>query len=192
MRKNNLNKSNDGNDKVVAGKHAKPSIQSKKANSGRRTRSDGSAVRRIWERNSAWTKVLDQNPELNAMLERGIQLRLDGRFHEAIKVLKATVQRFPDQVPALWYLGSVYLHDLDQAANALPFFRKGARLSPRSRRASVGLFHALWNVGRQREALRELTRFQSVGHCGDYVKILAEVRKKAPELLSKSVKPKAS
>jgi tetratricopeptide (TPR) repeat protein len=192
MRKNNLNKSKNSNEKGAAGKHRRRLIPSKKADSGKRTSSDESAIQPISGRNSTWTEILTENPELDAMLERGIQLRRQGRFQAAVRVLKAAVQHFPDHAPVLWYLGGIYLHDLNQAQKAIPFFRKAARLCPQSRRASLGLFHALWDLGRQREAMRELRRFQSVARCDDYVKILAEVRKNAPELFNKPVKPKGS
>ncbi|HEY1861540.1 MAG TPA: tetratricopeptide repeat protein [Gemmataceae bacterium] len=126
------------------------------------------------------------------MLESAIQLRRRGRFPEAVKLLKASLQRIPDQAAVCWYLGSIYLHDLNQAEQALPLYRRATRSAPKSQRASLGLFHALWALDRRREAMKELGRFQAIAHCDDYATILAEVQKKAPELLGKTVKPKAS
>jgi tetratricopeptide (TPR) repeat protein len=134
----------------------------------------------------------DGTPDLDALFDQGIQLRLSGQVHEATRVLKAAVRRFPNQAGVLWYLGGIYLHDLKQAAKALPYYTKASQLAPQSERASLGVFHSLWQLGRHREAMKELARFQSVAHCRDYVKILADVREEAPELLPQSLKTKAS
>jgi tetratricopeptide (TPR) repeat protein len=133
-----------------------------------------------------------ENIKLKATLQQGIDLRQHQCFQEAVKVLESVVQRFPGEASVFWLLGSIYLHDLDQPQKALPMFRKAVRLCPRSPRASLGLFHSLWDLEREREALRELNRFQSIAHCDDYDEILAEIREKAPKLLTKPPRSKAS
>lgn len=192
MRKSNLNKSKNGSAKGAGRRRGKRLTPSTRADNGRGTRSDASASQPISGKNSKRAKVLDGSPGTDALFEHGVQLRLCGRFQDATRFLKAALRRFPDQAPVLWYLGGIFLHDLHQPQAAVPFYRKAARLSPRSQRASLGLFHSLWHLGRHREALKELNRFQSIAPCDDYVEILAEIRKKSPELLTKSPRTKAS
>jgi tetratricopeptide (TPR) repeat protein len=133
-----------------------------------------------------------KNAEPDALLDHSLNFRVHGGFQQAVKLLNSAARRFPTEAAVFWLLGSIYLHDLDQPQKALPMFRKAVRLSPRSQRASLGLFHSLWDLEREREALRELNRFQSIAHCNDYDEILAEIREKAPELLTKPPKSKAS
>jgi tetratricopeptide (TPR) repeat protein len=192
MRKHNLNKSKGGSARDAAGRQRKRSTRLKKADSARGTSSNESAVLPISGRNSKKINLGGGLPELNELFEQGIQLRLSGRFQEAVQVLEAAVRRFPGHAPAFWYLGGIYLHDLNEATKALSHYKKAVGLSPRSERASLGVFHSLWKLGRRREAMKELGRFLEVAHSPDYVQILAEVRNKHPELLTKTLRTKAS
>jgi hypothetical protein len=65
----------------------------------------------------------------------------------------------------------------------LPLFRKLVRLSPCSETASLGLFHSLWSLGREDEALEEIKRFQVLTNFGraDYRTIIAEINEKTAE-----------
>jgi len=55
--------------------------------------------------------------------------------------------------------------------------------------ASLGLFHSLWNTRQYVKALRELHRFESLGHSKDYAEIWEEVQEKEPRLARRSLKP---
>ncbi len=176
MRKNNLNKLKNGSAESAA----------------EGTSSDRSAALATSGKNSIKDPLRVKNPELDALLEDSLNLRVHGALQKAVKLLNSALRRFPTEPAVFWLLGSIYMHDLDQPEKALPLFRKAIRLLPRSTRASVGLFHSLWDLEREREALRELNRFQSIAHCDDYDEILAEIREKAPELLTKPPKSKAS
>jgi tetratricopeptide (TPR) repeat protein len=192
MRKNNLNKSRNGNGRDAAGKQKRRLIPSKKVGSVKKTSLAKSADQTSLPKNSTWTETLARNAQLGAEINHAIRLKLKGQFEAAIKLLNGILRRFPGFAPACWYLAGILQNDLKQTRLALPYFRKAMRLAPKSERASLGLFHALWDLGRCREAMKELQRFQSVGHCKDYEEILAEVREKAPDLLGATFKPNMS
>jgi hypothetical protein len=70
--------------------------------------------------------------------------------------------------------------DLGMLDRAILLCRRAAELAPRSERASLGLFHALWDSERFDEALEEIKRFQLLTNwsCQDYLDIMAEIKEK--------------
>ena len=86
---------------------------------------------------------------------------------------------YPDRAPILWYLAGMY-KDLGKLDRAIPLYRRATQLSPKLERASLGLFHALWESDQLDEALEEMKRFQLLTNwsCRDYVEILAEINEK--------------
>jgi len=71
-------------------------------------------------------------------------------------------------------LGHIYwrMKDLEMAISS---FRKATELAPRSERASVGLFHCLWEEGKQDEAIDEAKRFMTLSDSQDFREILEEI-----------------
>jgi tetratricopeptide (TPR) repeat protein len=155
----------------------------RKARSETTTLEGPSGGRKTLNRNSTWTNVLRDHPELKRDFQRAIDQVTARSFAKAIEILVDLIGRFPDQAPVYWYLGGIYFHDLDSPKKAVPLFRTASKLSPRWEKASLGLFHSLWSLGREKAALKELLRFQALSNCPDYEEILAEVQEKAPELL---------
>ena len=64
---------------------------------------------------------------------------------------------------------------LDEAICA---FRRAVELALKLEAASLGLFHCLWELGRQEEAAEEIRRFMSVSDSEDYRKIIQEINEK--------------
>ncbi len=188
MRKNNMGKLKSASARAAPENRSNKSIPSKKANSGKRISTNGSDTPRKPVKNTPWAKTLQEHPELDQLFDKGIQKKRQGSFRQAAKILEKVLKRYPDQAPVLWYLGGIYLFDLDLPKKALALFQKARRLAPHSERASLGLFHSLWTLGRERAAMKELLRFQQLANCSDYDEILAEVQEKAPELLASTRK----
>lgn len=66
-----------------------------------------------------------------------------------------------------WKLG-----ELDEAVVS---FRRAVELRPALEAASLGLFHSLWESGRQEEAVEEIKRFQSISDSEDYRRIVRQI-----------------
>jgi tetratricopeptide (TPR) repeat protein len=98
-----------------------------------------------------------------------------GDVREAATLMEVLAEQYPDDWRIQYYTGTVYLFDLERPAEAIPLCRKAVQLRPRSERASLALFHALWGAGQQVEALDEVKRFQGVSHSADYDAIVAEL-----------------
>lgn len=99
---------------------------------------------------------------------------------EAARILEAIVKKYPKEAPLWWYLGGIYVYDLKKPRKAIPAFRQAVQLTPKSERASLGLFHSLWDANRISEALAEIKRFQTLTHwtCQDYLEIIDELTEK--------------
>jgi tetratricopeptide (TPR) repeat protein len=112
-------------------------------------------------------------------LNQAIQWSTQGKLEEAVNILEKTIHEYPGQAPPYWYLGGLYW-DLGKTDAAISNFKKAVELAPTVERASLGLFHALWDTDRIDEALEEMKRFQVLTDwsCQDYVKILAEINEK--------------
>jgi hypothetical protein len=61
---------------------------------------------------------------------------------------------------------------------AVTVFESAVKLSPSFEAVSLGLFHSLWKLGKQVEALEEAKRFQSISYSKDYKKIINEINEK--------------
>jgi tetratricopeptide (TPR) repeat protein len=194
MRKNNTNKLKPAKGDPAKEKHEGGSITSRKASNGKptRTRESGTPKTRTW--NSKWTRDLQENPEMERLFEQAILLQRAGRFQEAITVMEKTVEEYPRFWRLWWYLGGIFLHDLRKPLKAIPVYRQATRISPESERASIGLFHALWDSDRIDEALAEIKRYQLLTNwkCKDYLEIVAELHDKWLPKKPRKKKPKTS
>lgn len=97
----------------------------------------------------------------------------------AVEALRLVAIEFPNEPSVHGYLGIVLLK-LGNAELAARHFEVAAHLSPRNENNSLGLFHSLLKLGRKREAVAELKRFQSVSHSDDYDAIAMEMGIRLP------------
>ena len=105
---------------------------------------------------------------------KALQLRDAGDLRGAVKLLRELSQTVYDSAALFAVLGGVYweLKELDEAIKC---FVKATELAPRSETASLGLFHSLWQQGRESEALDECKRFMALSDSEDYRSIIAEI-----------------
>jgi tetratricopeptide (TPR) repeat protein len=158
------------------------STASKKASSGSGTAFGSASKRRRthgWNSDAAKEAELHSDPQLNQMLEEAIRLKNERDFSGAVKILRMAVRLYPKCSPAHGLLGGIYFSFLNRPAAALPHCKKAAKLAPKSEMASLALFHSLWELDRQVEALEEMKRFQTISHSRDYDEILAEIKTKS-------------
>jgi predicted Zn-dependent protease len=129
------------------------------------------------------------NPAIRKALQRAIDLHRSGRTPEAIDRLTQLIRRFPKSAAALGYLASVYF-DQGDMKQATQHFRRALNVNPKSERASLGLFHALWEMGSLPEAVAEMQRFLSTCESPEYDKLLHDLAAEGmlvPRPLAKAV-----
>ena len=108
------------------------------------------------------------------LFQRAINSRDTGNLSESCEIFVELVRRHPKNAALHWCLGHMYwkLGDLTSAVNT---FREATLLAPRSERASLGLFHCLWEQRKKTQALKEARRFMSICPSKDYADIISEL-----------------
>jgi tetratricopeptide (TPR) repeat protein len=109
-------------------------------------------------------------PEFN----RALKLRDQGDWLGAAEVFEQLNKENPNQSVILKMWASVYFH-LEDWHKALPLYERAASLSPKSELSSLGLFHSLWNLGKQEEAFAEIRRFLSISDSKEYRQLIKEM-----------------
>jgi lipoprotein NlpI len=86
---------------------------------------------------------------------------------------------FPRAAKLWGYLGFLY-GEAGEHAQAVRAFRKTTTLSPHSEKASLGLFHSLWNVGKIDAAFDEMRRFVKSNDSPHYRQLIRDMLAEAP------------
>jgi len=113
-----------------------------------------------------------------------VELRDLGQLVVAENILQKIVSKYPNYWPPYFYLGDIY-DDLEHYQKAVDMFQKVVTIKPNYPLASIMLFHVLWDSGKEKEALKEISRFLSVADWNneetkeiimeDYLEILQEL-----------------
>jgi tetratricopeptide (TPR) repeat protein len=127
-------------------------------------------------KNSSWKN----DPELNQILQQGIDCKNEGDYHGAIGAFEEAIRKSPRCSLAYWLLGGVHYTFLNDPRAAIPYFQKGVQLSPKTEIASLALFHALWDTDQTFDALEEIKRYQLLTNWSskDYLEIMQEIKEK--------------
>ena len=116
----------------------------------------------------------EQRAQIEPEFNRALDLR-ETNPEEAIRILRGLDKRFPNQPTVTGMLGGIY-HRLEDWANALPLYQQTVASSPRSERASLGLFHSLWHHERFDDAFDEARRFIKLNGMTDgYTLLMSEL-----------------
>ncbi len=106
-----------------------------------------------------------------------IGLRDNKKFAEALFVIEPLIEKYPGNLKLV--MMAAYLHwELGGLDKASCIFRSATKLAPKSEEASLGLFHCLWELGKQVEALDEVKRFMAVSYSQEYMDIVREINSK--------------
>lgn len=121
------------------------------------------------------------NAEVKAKIEpdfnRALLLRDSGDLLGAALIFERLDKEYPNQSAILGMWASIYFH-LENWEMALPLYQRTTNLSPKSELASLGLFHSLWNLGKQDEAFSETKRFLSISDSEEYRQLIKEMGEK--------------
>jgi tetratricopeptide (TPR) repeat protein len=122
----------------------------------------------------AWMSPNGWSPEDDNSFSAVVKLKESGDLIGAKTLLLNLVSKHHEEGWLYWYLGHIYwrLGDLELAVNT---FKRATAMAPQSERASLGLFHCLWQQGKTEEAMDEVARFMAIADSEDYREILAEI-----------------
>ena len=110
------------------------------------------------------------------VMAHAIDLRNKKRPAAAIASLLPHARILKNVAPAAGLLATLYW-DLSDYQNSAKWFARAARLAPRSEKASLGLFHSLWDLGKYDDAFDEMRRFFIMGGSREYTRLLREMSK---------------
>jgi len=99
-------------------------------------------------------------------LRRAVELRDSGQLMKAEQILQNIASKYPDYWLPYLFLGDIY-DDLERYQEAADMFQKAVTIKPNYAIASRTLFHAQWDLGKEKEALEEIRRFLSVADWND-------------------------
>jgi predicted Zn-dependent protease len=124
-------------------------------------------------------KKLQNNlrPVYELRFKRANLLRKKGDTNGAIKILSGLAVDFPDKPAAYLIIGDIFW-DRGELAKAAAAFRVATNVFPKSKIASLGLFHTLRGQSKTDDAFEEMKRFQSISFCQDYQDIMEEILQK--------------
>lgn len=95
---------------------------------------------------------------LNTGLQKAIDMYHEDRLHDAISFLSGLGKKIPSSAKLWGYLGFLN-READRLSEARRCFMRTVELSPKSERASLGLFYTLWRLGEFGDALKEMAQF---------------------------------
>lgn len=113
--------------------------------------------------------------EIDTLFAEAIKLRDSGELLQAIKKLKEILSTFPEpRGPILGVMAHIY-YTIPDLENALICYQETVSISPKSELGSLGLFHTLWDMGREAEAFAEAKRFLALRDSIEYLKLFEEI-----------------
>jgi len=115
--------------------------------------------------------------ELDEQFAEATKFQDTGQLESAKKLLLELEKKDPQSTRILAALGLV-CYELSHMEEAVSVFQRAVEISPTLEGVSKGLFHSLWKLERQVEALEEIKRFQTISDSEDYREILREINEK--------------
>ena len=102
------------------------------------------------------------------------KLSKEGNILDMLEIMKGLVESNPRSAIFHAVLANAYWEtgDLETAEKT---FRKAIEITPDSEKASLGLFHCLWEQNRTDEAFAEMKRFMEIADSEDYRAIVNEI-----------------
>lgn len=108
--------------------------------------------------------------------EEALRLREQGDLPEAQRILEGLVASQPRSAALFAVLGDLYW-DLGFLDKSISSFRTATQIATRSEDASLGLFHTLWQAGREDEAFDEMKRFMNISNSEEYRELIKNMIK---------------
>jgi predicted Zn-dependent protease len=115
----------------------------------------------------------NSDPRVVEAIKYAIALNSEGQTDLAVQHLLPLMAEFPAAASIPGYV-ALFLNRSGRFVEAIEYGRQGTQLSPQSEKASLVLFHSLWNAGQRIEALDEMKRFLSANPSEEYSRMIKE------------------
>lgn len=114
--------------------------------------------------------------DVEVAFKEAMSFRDQDRLPEAAQKLEEILESgFERRESILGPLAHIYfkLHDYDNAERC---YSELIRISPDTELGSLGYFHTLWNMGRERDAFNEAKRFLTRHESSEYMAMIEEMK----------------
>lgn len=105
-----------------------------------------------------------------------MRLRSAGKSKEALFALNSLIEKHSNVAILHGVIASIYYDELQDITNALRHFELAVKYAPRSKVASLGLFHALLDNGERKKAICELERFLKLKNSPEHIELLTNLQ----------------
>lgn len=112
-------------------------------------------------------------PRFAATINKAIDYAEVGQLLQAVQLLTDLAAEFTEAASVRGYL-AWYLLQLGRQEEAIEHSRRAIDLAPKSEKASLIYFHALWRAAKYIDALEEMKRFLTIRPSDVYANIIKE------------------
>jgi Flp pilus assembly protein TadD len=118
-------------------------------------------------------KTGNSDPRVIEGIKYATDLDSKGETESAVQHLLALSEEFPTAASLHGYV-ALFLSRAGRLDEAIEHGRQAVQLSPKSEKASLVFFKALWTAGRQIDAFDEMKRFLALSASEEYTKMIKE------------------
>lgn len=111
-----------------------------------------------------------------AVLDKIIELTNKRKFKEAISGLRPLLRKQPTS-SLVCFVAAKFYYESGKYYSSCKYFKRLVVLKPDSEIASLGLFHSLFDLGKEMLALKELNRFIQINKPVHYKITILELKK---------------
>ncbi|HVT79916.1 MAG TPA: hypothetical protein VHM90_04610 [Phycisphaerae bacterium] len=104
---------------------------------------------------------------IHEILDAALAHRQAGDLKSAIDAIDPLLRVSPPKASQAMIIATLFFES-EAWKSAAHWFGVAARLNPDSEKASLGLFHSLWEMDNRREALTEMARYRASHHSAEY------------------------
>src|SRR4051812_14181730 len=112
--------------------------------------------------------------QVQLRLDRALQRRASGDLSGALRVVEPLL-KIPAKKASVAAILATIFFELEKWREAADWFATAVALNPGSERASLGLFHSLWELERRKEALLEMARFRAAQPSPAYDRLYSDI-----------------
>jgi hypothetical protein len=116
-----------------------------------------------------------ERTQIRRRMSDALLLRNQDRRVEALALLRPHAKTLRQFAPAAGLVATLYFETHDYR-NSARWFGRAVALAPRSERASLGLFHSLWEIGEYDQAFNEMRRFLGSSDSKEYSRLIRDLR----------------
>ena len=116
--------------------------------------------------------------EFRLKFDKACRLQTEGATDSALNILfELELSDSGPMAPVIGMIGQLLYYKKNDPEKALDYLFRSSKMSPKSERTSLALFHALFDLNRIDEAFDEMRRFMSLSDSREYRTLLSDLNR---------------